>query len=59
MVGSMVKPSLARWCRERGIPIHVRFGREYLPGEARDLAQETAFDFRELIPVVRRLISGR
>lgn len=58
-IGSMVKPSLAQWCRERGIPIHVRFGREYLQGEARDLARETVFDFRELIPIVRGLISGK
>jgi hypothetical protein len=51
-VGSMTKASLDGYCRERGIPIRVRFGLAYGPGEARRLADEMAVDFRGLIPII-------
>jgi len=57
-VGSMTKASLDGWCRERGIPIRVRFGRAYGPGEARSLPEEMAVDFRGLIPVIAEILAN-
>ena len=56
-VGSMTKASLDGWCRERGIPIRVRFGRVYGPGEARSLSEEMAVDFRGLIPIIAEILA--
>jgi hypothetical protein len=56
-IGSMTKASLAGYCRERNTPIRVRFGRTYGPGEARNVDEEMAVDFRGLIPVIRELLA--
>jgi phosphoserine phosphatase len=56
-VGSMTKASLDGWCRERGIPIRVRFGRGYGPGETRSLSEEMAVDFRGLIPIIAEILA--
>lgn len=57
-VGSMTKASLDGWCRERAIPIRVRFGLTYGTGEARRPADEMAVDFRGLIPVIEGILSA-
>jgi hypothetical protein len=57
-VGSMTKASLDGWCRERAIPIRVRFGLAYGTGEARRPADEMAVDFRGLIPVIEGILSA-
>jgi len=52
LVGSMSKPSLEKFCREREIEIHARFGVTYSEGEKKDPAREMEADFIELVPVI-------
>jgi hypothetical protein len=56
LVGSMTKPSLERYCRQRNIRIHRRFGKTYQPGEAGNLQEEMAFDFMELTEIVKAVL---
>jgi phosphoserine phosphatase len=55
-IGIMTKASLAGFCRERRIPLRLRFGRSYEPAEPRNPAAEMAVDFRDLIPILRDLL---
>jgi hypothetical protein len=48
-IGSMTKPSLASFCREKHIPIRLRFGVSYGQGAGRDEQKEKGVDFRDLI----------
>lgn len=57
LVASMAKPSLQAYCRERAIRIDHYFGCTYAEGERRDPARENSYDFRDLIGVIRELIS--
>lgn len=52
LVGSMTKPSLDRFCRERGVAIDHRFGHSYEPGEPISPDSEGRCDFRSLIDIV-------
>ncbi|RPJ76598.1 MAG: hypothetical protein EHM15_01715 [Desulfobacteraceae bacterium] len=56
-IGSMTKHSLAAFCRERGIPIGVRFGVSYEEGETRDPEKEKRFDFMELVEPLQSLLA--
>jgi hypothetical protein len=49
IVGSMTKHSLLSYCRDRDIPIRLRFGVSYGEGEGRDLEEEKRFDFMDLV----------
>lgn len=57
LAGSMAKPSLLGYCRQRGIPIDNYFGIHYGPGEKRDPQRESAFDFMDLRPLISRLLT--
>jgi hypothetical protein len=48
LVGSMTKPTLSEFCRQRAIAIDVFFGVQYAPGRRRSLAEEMQFDFMDL-----------
>jgi 2-hydroxy-3-keto-5-methylthiopentenyl-1-phosphate phosphatase len=52
LVGSMAKPSLEKYCREKSIKINMRFGMAYSEGAKKDLGRETAVDFMGLVPVI-------
>lgn len=52
LIGSMTKPSLERYCRERGVSIDHRCGHSYEPGERLSLDVERRFDFRSIIDIV-------
>jgi len=56
LVGSMTKPSLERYCREKGIKINTRFGVSYAEGEKKDPARELAVDFMGLAPVIEEVV---
>ena len=56
LIGSMVKPSLDRYCSERGIAITHRFGHAYAAGENVDPEKETAYSFTDLIEIVEQII---
>jgi phosphoserine phosphatase len=48
LIGSMIKPSLETYCRQRRIIVHERFGLSYSPGEERDRSREMQTNFMEL-----------
>lgn len=56
LIGSMTKPSLKRFCDQRGIAIDHLFGRTYAEGEQMRLFQETAVDFRDLLKVILQMV---
>ena len=58
LVGSMTKPSLEKYCTERGIEINTRFGMTYSEGEKKDLAREMGVDFVGLVKVIEKLVMG-
>ena len=55
LIGSMTKPSLESYCRNRGIEINTRFGVNYSEGEKKDLEREMEFDFMGLVPVIEEV----
>ena len=57
LVGSMSKPSLEKFCREREIEIDKRFGVTYSEGEKKDPAREMEVDFTGLVPVVEEVVA--
>ena len=48
LIGSMTKPSLDTYCRERGITINKRFGLSYCSGEPRNRTAESETNFMDL-----------
>jgi hypothetical protein len=58
LVGSMTKPSLENFCRNKGIEINMRFGVTYPEGEKRVTAREMEVDFMGLAPVIEEVVSG-
>jgi len=48
LVGSMTKPSLKQYCREKGIQIDLQFGVSYSEGEPRNLENEMQYNFMDL-----------
>jgi hypothetical protein len=56
IVGSMTKHSLSSYCRDRDIPIRLRFGVSYGEGEGRDLEKETRFDFMDLVEPLQAIL---
>jgi hypothetical protein len=58
LVGSMTKPTLRKYCMERGVAIHTRFGVTYAEGEKKDPEKEMAVDFMGLVAVIEKVIAG-
>lgn len=58
LVGSMIKPSLEKYCRDKGIEINTRFGVIYSEGEKKDSAREMKLDFMGLVPVIEKVMKG-
>lgn len=56
LVGSMTKPSLEKYCREKGIRIQTWFGATYSEGEKKDLEREMKVDFMKLVPVIEQVV---
>ena len=56
LIGSMVKPSLEAYCRDRAITINKHFGYTYSAGEARDRAKEMQTDFMELTETLSEVL---
>ena len=55
-IGSMTKHSLSSYCRDRDIPIRLRFGVSYGEGERRDVEKEKRFDFMDLVEPLQSLL---
>jgi 2-hydroxy-3-keto-5-methylthiopentenyl-1-phosphate phosphatase len=58
LVGSMTKPSLKKYCRDRGIGINTLFGVSYEEGEKKDHTREMSVDFIGLAPVIEKVLGG-
>lgn len=58
IIGSMTKHSLAAYCEQKAIAIHLRFGLIYGRGEARDPDREMAMDFSGLRASVEKILEG-
>jgi 2-hydroxy-3-keto-5-methylthiopentenyl-1-phosphate phosphatase len=58
LVGSMMKPSLEKYCRGKGIEINTRFGVSSSEGEKRDTAREMKVDFMGLVAVIEKVMAG-
>lgn len=56
LVGSMTKPSLEKFCSNKGIDINTRFGVTSSEGEKRDPAREMTVDFMGLVPVIENVL---
>jgi len=56
IIGSMTKHSLSSYCRDRRIPINLRFGVSYGDGERRDLEKEKRFDFMDLVEPLQAIL---
>lgn len=54
LVGSMLKPSLARYCAQRGIIIDHLFGHTYAEGQAKSAEAEMGYDFMALLEIIDR-----
>lgn len=52
LVGSMIKPSLARYCAQQGITIDHRFGHTYTEGQAKAAEAEMGYDFMALLEII-------
>ena len=57
LIGSMTKPSLAVYCREKGINISLRFGRDYSRDEKKDPQADMQFDFMELAAIIAETVN--
>ncbi len=57
LVGSMTKPSLESFCRNKGIQINTRFGVTYSEGEKRELEREMAVEFMGLVPMIENALA--
>ena len=56
LIGSMVKPSLDRYCIEQGIAMTHRFGHAYADGETVAPEKESGYTFTDLTGIVGRVI---
>jgi 2-hydroxy-3-keto-5-methylthiopentenyl-1-phosphate phosphatase len=57
LVGSMTKPSLENFCRNKAIEINTRFGVSYSEGEMRHPEREMEVDFMKLVPVIETALA--
>lgn len=58
IIGSMTKPSLEAYCRNRDVPIHVRFGRVGAEEAPADGIRTPGESFMELVPVIEEFLEG-
>jgi len=56
LIGSMTKPSLEKYCREKNININVRFGTSGTAGEKKAFKKEMQIDFMDLASIIEDLI---
>jgi len=58
LVGSMTKPSLDSYCREKNIFIDLRFGPDYSRGESMNLKKEMQVNFMDLTTAIEEIMAG-
>ena len=58
LIGSMTKPSLDSYCREKGISINLRFGPDFSKEDKRDQKEEMRVNFMELAHEIDNFLSS-
>lgn len=58
LIGSMVKPSLERYCSGQGISMTHRWGHTYAAGETVEPEKELDYEFTDLIGIVEQVLGG-
>ena len=58
LVGSMTKPSLDSYCREKDIFINLRFGLDYSRGGIANQEKEMQVNFMDLTTAIEEIIAG-
>lgn len=58
LVGSMTKPSLDRYCRDKNISINLRFGPDYSQGSVGNEPAEMQVNFMDLTTTIEEIIAG-
>ena len=58
LIGSMTKPSLDGYCREKDIAINLRFGPDFSRKEERDQTAAMAVNFMDLAPVIDKIVGS-
>ena len=56
MIGSMTKPSLDSYCREKEIMINLRFGLDYSKGKKKDQTKESGINFMDLTTTIEAIV---
>ncbi len=56
LIGSMTKPSLDSYCREKGIMINLRFGLDYSKGKKKDQTKESDINFMDLTTTIEGIV---
>ena len=57
LIGSMTKPSLSDYCRQKGIVINRRFGLDYSEGEQLDRQKEMQINYMDLVSTIENIVN--
>ena len=57
LIGSMTKPSLENYCRQKNIKINLRFGIDYGEVKEKDHQKEMQINFGDLAPIIEDILS--
>ena len=57
LIGSMTKPSLGNYCREKDVVINLRFGMNYSRDEQKDPSKELQINFMDLITTIEEIVT--
>lgn len=57
LIGSMTKPSLGAYCREKDIEIDLRFGLDYSQSEKKEPQKELQINFMDLAATIEEIVS--
>ena len=57
LIGSMTKPSLTDYCRDKDIVINRRFGLDYSEGEQKDRQKEVQINFMDLVSTIEDIVN--
>jgi 2-hydroxy-3-keto-5-methylthiopentenyl-1-phosphate phosphatase len=57
LIGSMTKPSLDNYCREKNIEINLRFGLDYSRREKRNSQEESQVNFMVLTTTIKEIVN--
>jgi 2-hydroxy-3-keto-5-methylthiopentenyl-1-phosphate phosphatase len=57
LIGSMIKPSLEKYCRQKKISINLRFGISYAEVKEKDLQKEMQINFGDLSSIIEDALS--